>query len=118
MIQATVSGNVGKDAETKTVGEDTVTSFSVASSKKVRDIDVTTWVDCSIWGKRGASLQPWLTKGLPVTVVGEMSTREYEGKNGKGFGISIRVSDIALQGGKKDVAASPPGIDTTGEIPF
>src|SRR6478736_4051626 len=47
MISATIIGNLGRDAETKTVGGTTVTSFSVASSTKVKGEDATNWVTCN-----------------------------------------------------------------------
>lgn len=97
MIFATVTGNLGKDAALRDVGKDNVCSFGVASEAKVKGEKVTTWVDCSIWGKRGESLCQYLTKGSKVTVVGELSTREH---NGKTY-LALRVSEIAMQGGGK-----------------
>ncbi|UOF77298.1 single strand binding protein [Caudoviricetes sp.] len=95
MIFATVAGNIGKDATMRQAGNDSVCSFGVASESKVKGQKVTTWVDCSIWGKRGAALCEHLLKGSRVTVVGELSTREH---NGKTY-LSVRVSEIALMGG-------------------
>ncbi len=80
MIHATITGNIGKDAETRQAGQDSVTSFSVASNRKVKGEDTTTWVRVSCWGKRGESLCKHLVKGTRVTVVGELSTREHDGK--------------------------------------
>lgn len=97
MIFATVTGNLGKDAAIREAGKDNVCSFGVASESKVRGEKVTTWVDCSIWGKRGEALVQYLTKGSKVTVVGELSTRVHEGKTY----LTLRVSEIAMQGGGK-----------------
>ena len=115
MIVTTVTGNLGKDAETKTVGSngDFVASFSVASSKKVKGETVTQWVNCSLWGKRGEALAKFLKKGTPVTVVGELSARMYDGQNEKGLSVDLRVQDIALQGGKREEKG-----DDEDEIPF
>jgi single-strand DNA-binding protein len=96
MIVATVAGNIGKDAETRQAGKDTVTSFSVASTEKSGDKKTTTWVDCSIWGKRGSALAQYLTKGSSVSVVGGLSTHEH---NGKTY-LKLRVDHIDLLGGK------------------
>lgn len=109
MIFATVTGHLGKNAETREAGKDLVTSFSVASSKKIKGEEVTVWVTCNLWGERGTKLAQYLTKGSAVTVVGELSTREYEGKNGKGFSVELRVSDVALQGGKHEGAPRHEG---------
>ena len=37
MIKVFATGRIGKDAETKTFGENTVTQFSIASTKKFKD---------------------------------------------------------------------------------
>ena len=101
MISATVAGNLGHDAELRhTQGGDAVCSFSVASSRKGRDgKDETTWVRCSLWGKRGTALVSHLTKGSRVTVAGSLSMREYESKGIVGTSLELNVTDIALMGG-------------------
>lgn len=112
MIQAFITGNIGKDAETRAAGQDTVTSFSVASNRKQKGEDVTTWVRCSIWGKRGAALSQYLTKGGKVAVSGELSTREHDGKTY----LELRVSEIDLMGGggkKPETRRAEPDEDAT-----
>lgn len=89
----TIAGNIGKDAEVRDAGQSRVASFSVAVSEG-RD-KPTTWWDVSMWGKRGESLAPHLTKGSRVTVSGRFSTREH---NGKTY-LQCDASEIALQGG-------------------
>ena len=103
MIFATVTGNLGKDASMREAGSGNVCSFSVASETKVKGEKIISWLDCAIWGQRGEALCQYLTKGTKVTVVGELSTREH---NGKTY-MQVRVSEIALQGGgeRKDRAA-------------
>jgi len=95
MIQATVAGNLGKDAVLRQAGSDNVCSFSIASSRKIKDKEVTTWVSCSMWGKRGEALVRHLTKGKKVVVVGELSTREHDGKTY----LEVRVSELEFMGG-------------------
>ncbi len=88
----------------RAAGTDGVCSFGVASETKVKGEKVTTWVDCSLWGKRGEALCQYLTKGVKVTVIGELSMREH---NGKTY-LQVKVSEIAMQGGgeRKGGAAS------------
>ncbi len=102
MISITVTGRIGKDAETRNVGKDTVTSFSVASEQKVGTEKVTRWFDVSVWSKRGVALQPYLIKGTPVTVMGELTQKENNGK----LYLGIRVEHVELQGGKRDANAA------------
>lgn len=98
MISAVVAGNLGSDAELKiTTGGQAVLSFSVASSLKAKGEESTTWVRCSLWGKRGEALSQYLTKGSAVCVSGGLATREH---NGKTY-VEMRVDDVKLMGGNK-----------------
>ena len=92
-----ISGNIGKDAETRTTqGGDTVTSFNVAVEHRQGNDKSTIWFSCSIWGKRGDALARYLTKGGKVSVAGDLSTREHEGKTY----LQIRADQVTLMGGK------------------
>lgn len=97
MMNITIAGNATKNAETKSLQDGSVTQFSVACNRRVRGQDTTTYFDVSMWGRRGEALAQYITKGNPVTVTGEFSTREY---NGKTY-FQVRASDVALQGGRQ-----------------
>ncbi len=102
MNSISVSGNLGKDAELRstTKGEQ-VLSFSVADRQGLDK--PTIWWNCQLWGKRAATLEPYLKKGQPVTVAGTVSEREWDDKEGKTRkSMEIRVNDVALQGGKPE----------------
>lgn len=97
MKNITIAGRITRDAVTRTTQQDDkVTGFSVAVDDGWGQNKRTLFFDCSLWGKRGDSLAQYLVKGASVTVAGDMSTREHEGKTY----LTIRVSEIALQGGK------------------
>lgn len=120
MMNLTIAGTVGKDAEIKhTQGGDPLASFSVAVNGRKRD-DPPTWFECTFFGKRGQAVAQYITKGGKVTVNGEFSKREY---NGKTY-LQLNVRGIALQGGSgagNDARpASEPAAshDDTDEIPF
>ena len=103
MNSISISGNLGKDCETKQVGDNAVCSFSVADSQG-RD-KPSIWWNCQLWGKRGESLAPYLTKGQQVTVIGNVTQREYADKDGnKRVSMDVRVNDVALMGGKREDA--------------
>ena len=95
MIEAIVAGNLTKDAELRQAGNSQVCGFSVAADTGFGDKKQTLFFSCSLWGNQGAALAQYLKKGNPVTVIGEMSEREYDGKQYK----EIRVNSIKLQGG-------------------
>lgn len=99
MQTITIAGKLGRDAETRTTqGGDSVCSFSVAVDQRNGRDKTTNWWRVSLWGKRGDALAQYLTKGSNVTVSGEFSLSEYEGKPQ----LNIRANEIALQGGKSE----------------
>lgn len=98
MIEVIVAGNLTKDAELRQAGNSQVCGFSVAADTGFGDKKQTLFFSCSLWGNQGAALAQYLKKGNPVTVIGEMSEREYDGKQYK----EIRVNSIKLQGSKGD----------------
>lgn len=98
MIQGFLAGNIGKDAETREVGSDTVTKFSVACNTGKKD--ETQWVTCSMWGERGAKLRQYLTKGTRVAVTGRVSARAWKDKDGETrVDMEVRVDQLSLLGG-------------------
>ena len=124
MNSITVAGSLGKDAELRYLPNgDAVASFSVADSQGKEKPAI--WWNCSIFGKRAESLQPYLNKGQSVTVVGSVSEREWTDKEGnKRKSMDVRVNEVALQGGKREAAApgktaaQSAGFDDAGDCPF
>ena len=98
----TIAGGLGRDAELKFLNNgDPICNFSVADSQG-RD-KPTIWWNCTLYGKRGEALSQYLTKGQSVTVVGVVTEREWQDKEGnKRKSMDVRVSEIALQGGRKE----------------
>lgn len=102
MNSITITGNLGKDCESRSLQDGTpIASFSVADSQG-KD-KPTIWWNCSLFGKRAEVLAQYLTKGQQVTVIGTVSEREWTDKDGQPRkSMDIRVNDIALQGGRRD----------------
>lgn len=99
MLKATAAGRIARDAELrKTQGGDTVCSFTVAVDIRNGREKETAWLRCSMWGKRGEGVAPYLVKGASVTVTGDLSFSEYEGKPQQ----NLNVDGVALQGGKQE----------------
>ena len=116
-----IAGNIGKDAELRqTQNGKQVCGFSVAVSG--RKDDPATWFDCSIWGERAAKVAPYIRKGDRITVSGEVSAREH---NGKAY-LQVFVKDFTFQGGKseggtgtgQDGYSQPGPADMDDEIPW
>ena len=99
MKNIVVAGNIGKDAVVRTTqGGDRITGWSVAVEDGFGQSKRTLWFDCSWFGGRGEKLAQYLTKGSKITVSGDFSTREHEGKTY----LQVRVNDVTLQGGGQD----------------
>jgi single-strand DNA-binding protein len=98
------TGGLGRDCETHfTAKGDAITSFSVALSSGYGESKLTTWLNCSIFGKRGESLAPYLVKGAQVAISGEFSARPYTSKAGEEkLSLEVRVNDLTLVGGKQE----------------
>ena len=108
MNSITITGNLGKDAELRNLNDGTaVLSFSVADNQGKDKPSI--WWNCSLFGRRAESLAQYLTKGQQVTVIGTVSEREWSDKEGnKRKSMDVRVSDIALQGGKREEGERQP----------
>ncbi len=94
-----IAGTIGRNAEVRrTQGGDAVAGFSVAvdngKDKQGNKRDAT-WYDCSLWGKRGESLAPYLTKGTRVAIEGRPGARSHEGKTY----LQCSINEITLLGG-------------------
>ena len=103
----TIAGNLGKDIEIRrTPNGDAVGSFSVGDSQG--QDKPTIWWRCQLWGKRAEALAPFLLKGQPVTVSGEVTEREYTDKdNQQRKAQEVRVNNVKLQGSKQGSAPAP-----------
>jgi single-strand DNA-binding protein len=93
----TLMGNLGKDPETFTFGQDKKTgaSFSVAVSSGKDDNKKTDWFKCSVYGGGLVkTVTEYLKKGKPVVVFGRLSQRQYESNGKSGSQLEVNVDSI------------------------
>ena len=104
MKVVTIAGTATKDGEVKEGGMDKagLGSFSLAVDDGYGANKSTMYFDCTFWGKRGIAVVPYVRKGSKVTVNGELTRREYNGKTYLG----VTVNDLTLQSSKS--ASSDP----------
>ena len=105
-----ITGNLGQDATQRfTPSGDSIVSFSVPAKSGYGDKQKTSWVRCSMFGKRGESVFPYLKKGVLVGVSGEFSMNEWTDKEGQPKSTpECRVNDLSLLGGKQERSDSAP----------
>ena len=94
---------LGSDPEQRhTAGGDSIVNFNAAVDSGFGDKKVTTWIRCNMWGKRGESVLPYLSKGSQVAISGELSNREWTDKEGqKKLSLEVRINELTLLGGKQ-----------------
>ena len=118
-------GRVGRNAELRqTPSGAQVLNWSMAVASGYGDKKITLWIDCALWGERGAKLAQYILKGHLLEAHGELGTREHEGKTY----LTLRVVDVTLiqpKDGAADHAGTPkPGrpqaapADMDDDIPF
>ncbi len=122
-------GRIGRDAETRhTNGGHTVTSFSAACDGYNGE-KITTWVEVTIWGKRGESLARHLVKGSRVAFNGTGTLETYDKRDGtKGSKLKCDASEVTpfFDGESSGRSSQGPPADASGkgdpfsddEIPF
>jgi single-strand DNA-binding protein len=97
-------GRAGRDAVVRhTQAGKAVTGWALAVDTGFGDNKQTTWIDCSAWGDRFTKIAEYIRKGDRVGVVGEIGTREHDGKTY----VTLNVRDVTLLGDKRDGATKP-----------
>jgi single-strand DNA-binding protein len=95
-----VAGNLAKDAELRSMPDGKpVSSFAIADNT-VPSIPAIFW-NCAYINPKAPNITPYLVKGSPVTVVGNVNFKEWKDKTGAPQKTAtIYVREIALQGSK------------------
>lgn len=108
----TISGHLGKSAELRMTGSGlAVVSFTVAVNECQRQqdgsySDYTNWLDCTMFGKRGEGLYPYLTKGCKVSITGHLHKSSWE-SNGQHFSkVEIIVDEVELMNTRREAQRS------------
>lgn len=96
--KVTILGNLTRDPQTRSVGDRTVTSFTVAVntlSKKDDGSFESNFYDVSVWGKSGEYLMQKLQKSSMVLVTGDLAMVEYTAKdNSTRQALRVTATDV------------------------
>ena len=107
MNKIIVIGNLGRDPEMRyTPNGATVTSFSVASSRRYttngEQREETEWFNCSAWGRLAETCNSYLTKGQQVYVEGRLRSRTYQGNDGQmRVSLDVFVTEMQMLGSRQ-----------------
>ena len=110
MLQVTLIGNLGSNAEVKVADGHEFVTFRVAHNESYTDasgqkVDRVQWIDCTMNCTNGRpAVLPYLVAGTMVCVIGTMSTRVYSSEKDRCWkaGVTIRIQKIELLGGAGD----------------
>ena len=113
-----------KDAIQKTLPTGTdLTEFDVAVNTGFGEHQDTMFLSCTMWGKQGKTVCPYLKKGGEVALTGSISLQKWIGKSdgAEHMKLALNVRDLVLKGTKPKESTTP--LDTTHvvvdeEIPF
>lgn len=93
-------GNLGRDAEVKTINDRQYLSFSVASTEKTKGEEQTTWL--SVLYPYQETLLPYLKKGQQVYVSGRLKAGIYQNQQSFGIDLSVFATTLHLCGSKRE----------------
>jgi single-strand DNA-binding protein len=113
-IEAT--GRLGNEPELKfTTGGKAVAEFSIACDENKKNGDQwekvsTTWLRVAVWEKDAEAVAEHLKKGDLVTVIGQLTVREYEKKDGsKGTSVEVKNANVTKALPREKSGASSSG---------
>ena len=109
MNKIIVIGHLGRDPEMRyTPNGQSVTSFSVASSRRYRTSDgeqreETEWFNVSAFGRLADTCNQYLSKGRQVYVEGRLRGRSYTDRDGQPrYSLEINANEVHFLGGRGD----------------
>lgn len=127
MIKMTAIGHLGKDAEIKQYGTESVINFSIAHTDKYMNNGVkmqkTTWISCSWWVEK-ITIAQYLRKGTQVYIEGIPEAKMWKKKEGESEPfLNVRVFSLQLLGGGNRENNSAPASNnqsqaTGGFVPY
>jgi len=128
----TQAGNLVRDPEMKTVGENAVVNFTLATNRKFKKngeiVEKTTFVDVEAWGKTADICAQYLTKGKSCLVNGRLDMDSWEKDGQKRSKLKIVAEQVQfldrLDSVARNDAPSAPRVpaqspvDSSDGVPF
>lgn len=94
----TIVGNVGQDPQSIQGQRGNAASFSVGVSFGGGQNKTTEWFDCTAWSdKQAESILQYVSKGMRITVLGDLTFQEYQGKQQK----KVKIHRYHTMGGSQ-----------------
>lgn len=119
--KAILMGRLTRAPELRHTGTGTaVCSFSIAIDNGYGENRQTDFINCVAWNKTAEFVDKYFSKGKLIAVVGRISTRTWEGQDGKkNYATEIVVSEVSFCGDtKKEENAAGSETPTADEEDF
>lgn len=120
-----LSGNLTRDPEVRQTASGTsVLSLGLAVNDRRKNSQTGEWedyanfVDCTMFGSRGANLSQYLSKGQRVAIEGKLRYSTWERDGQRRSKLEVIIDDIDFQGSRKEASASQPVDAYDDDIPF
>jgi len=85
-----------------------VLQLNVALNSGYGKSQTTTFLRCSLFGKRAETLHPMLTKGQQIGISGEFRMAKFTAKDGtEKQNAEVRLNEITLVGAKGEASSQP-----------
>lgn len=96
MNKLMIIGNLTRDPELRTTPSGAnVCSFTVAVNRRTKGQEQADFFSVSAWNEMGLNASKYLAKGRKVAVVGPVSVRTYQGRDGKTYAqMEVMANDI------------------------
>lgn len=106
--KAIIMGRLTRDPEVRTTGSGkSVCNFSVAVDSGYGENRQTEFINCVAWQSQADFVGRYFTKGMMIIVIGRISTRSWEGQDGrKNYTTEIIASEVSFGESKKSREAN------------
>jgi single-strand DNA-binding protein len=99
------TGRLVRDAEKKVIPTgSTLVSFDIANNTGWGDNKKVTYITVNMWGKSGEGVYPYLKKGNPIAVTGELEVQKWTGRadGEERSKLVLTCNRLTLLGAKND----------------
>ena len=102
--KAILMGRLTRDPELRHTGSGTpVCSFSIAINNGYGENAQTDFVNCVAWNKTAEFVSKYFTKGRMIIVIGRISSRSWEGPDGKkNYATEVVANEVAFGESKRE----------------